>query len=124
MTGVALPRPRTLPAGRAGMAVWALAAVLGQASGVGPPVQPLLVLPFALVAPGLAATGLLRLGDRLTRLVLAVVMSTLVATVVAQALLALGRWSPTVWLVTLAVLTTVLAWLPGPRPRPTPEVQS
>lgn len=125
MSTTILHRARTLSPTAvrgAGMTAWATAAVLAAMLEVGPPLQPLVVFPFVLVAPGLAGTALLRAGDRLTRLVLSVAMSLVAATIAAQVLLALGRWSPSVWIAALAVLATALAWIPSPAPRPAPEL--
>lgn len=126
MSAMILHRARTLPPTAVrGVAVtaWSAAAALAALLEVGLPLQPLVVFPFVLLAPGLAGTALLRTGDRLTRLVLSVAMSLVTATIAAQVLLALGRWSPSVWITTLAALATALAWIPSPPSRPDPAPQ-
>lgn len=115
------PRRRTGPLGmvppglrdrgwEVGLTAWAAVAVLAERTAVGPPLQPLLVMSFVLICPGAAAAHLVGLGDRLTRAVLAVAMSTVAATILSQLLLAVGWWSPAGWLVLLALLTVALVW--------------
>lgn len=83
--------------------VAAVAAVLAE---VGAPVQPVLVLWFVLVCPGLALVGLVRPRSPLFALTLSIAVSCALAVVVAQALLFAGTWSPVAGLVVLAALTT------------------
>lgn len=92
-----------------GATLWAAAALTAQQLSLGEPIQPILVFSFVLAAPGAAAVGLVRVGDRLTRAVLAVSVSLVLATIVAQVLLAAGAWSPTLWLALLGGLTAILA---------------
>lgn len=94
------------PAVVAGSGLAALAAVVAE---VGAPLQPVLVLWFVLVCPGLAVVGLLRLPSRLFALTLAVALSCALAVVVAQALLLAGAWRPMVGLLILLALTTLAA---------------
>lgn len=75
------------------------------------PTRAAVVLAFAVVCPGMALVRLLRLGDTLTELFLAVVVSLALAALVASIYLYLGRWDPRlVLLVIVAVaLVAVLA---------------
>jgi uncharacterized membrane protein len=80
----------------------ALAAVLG---GTGAPVQPVLVLWFVLVCPGMALVGLLRPPSVILAGTLSVAVSCALAVVVAQAMLFAGTWSPVTGLLALVALT-------------------
>ena len=84
-----------------------LAAVTGVLGEVGTPIQPVLVLWFVLVCPGLAFVGLIRPPSRLFALTLSIAVSCALAVVVAQAMLFAGAWSPVTGLIILAALTTV-----------------
>ena len=84
-----------------------LAAVAGVLGEVGAPVQPMLVLWFVLVCPGMAFVGLIRPPSPLFALTLSIAVSCALAVVVAQALLFAGAWSPVAGLIILAALTTV-----------------
>jgi hypothetical protein len=84
-----------------------LAAVAGVLGDVGAPVQPMLVLWFVLVCPGMAVVGLIRPPSLLFALTLSIAISCALAVVVAQALLFAGAWSPVAALTILAALTTV-----------------
>ncbi|WP_107767316.1 hypothetical protein [Nocardioides terrigena] len=82
----------------------AVAVVLGD---MGAPVQPVLVLWFVLVCPGMAFVGLIRPPSLLFALTLSIAVSCALAVMVSQALLFAGAWSPVTGLVVLAGLTVV-----------------
>lgn len=73
----------------------------------GPPVQPLLVIWFLLVCPGMAFVRLLRLPGLVLQWILAIVVSIALGVVVSQAFLYLHYWSPVAGLVTLAAFSLV-----------------
>lgn len=99
------PPPATVRAAVAvGSALLAVGAVLGD---VGPPGQPVLVLWFVLVCPGLAFVGLARPSSVLFGLALSVAISCALAVLVAQTLLYAGAWNPLGGLLVLAAITVV-----------------
>jgi hypothetical protein len=66
---------------------------------------------FLLIAPGLACVRLLRFGDPLTEMTLAVAASLAIETVVATALLATRLWSPGTALAIMVFVTLAGAGL-------------
>jgi hypothetical protein len=77
---------------------------------LGDPVRPLLVVSFLLVGPGLALVRLLGLDDLLATAVLAVATSVTAGTLLAQAMVYAGWWSPGLGLgVMLAVTLLAVA---------------
>lgn len=101
-------RQRTPAAVRATVTILSgLAAVAGVLGEVGAPVQPVLVLWFVLLCPGMAIVGLVRPSSLLFALTLSIAVSCALAVAVAQALLFAGAWSPVSGLIILAALTTI-----------------
>lgn len=66
------------------------------------------VIGFVLVCPGGALVALLRLGDRVAELSLAVAVSLALAILVPAATLYAGAWSPTLALAILIALTAAV----------------
>ena len=89
--------------------VSAVAAVAAVLADVGAPVQPVLVLWFVLVCPGMAFVGLIRPASPVFALALSIAVSCALAALVAQLMLFAGVWSPITGLVVLALLTAVVA---------------
>jgi hypothetical protein len=87
-----------------GSALLAVAAALGD---VGSPVQPVLVLWFVLVCPGLPLAGLTHPSSVAFCLTFAITVSCALAALVAQAMLYAGVWNPLTGLVVLAEITVV-----------------
>jgi hypothetical protein len=75
------------------------------------PPRAAVVLAFVVVCPGMALVRLLRLGDALTELFLAVVVSLALAALVASIYLYLGMWRPRLSLLVIVAvaLAAVLA---------------
>jgi hypothetical protein len=101
-----------LDAGAAGVAA---ALLLMAALGAGGPARILLALAFVTFVPGWAVFGHLRLVEGLSRIALAVAMSLTLCTALAQCLLWLRRWDPSMLLTvlgaaSLAILLAQLAW--------------
>jgi hypothetical protein len=80
------------------------------------------VLLFLVAAPALAVAGLLRGLDPVARIVVAVAAAVAVNVLVAQAMLAVGAWSPRAGLVAIAVISAVIGatGLGALRGRPVP----
>jgi hypothetical protein len=68
-------------------------------------VRAIVAIAFLLVGPGLALVRLLRFGEPLTELTLAVAVSLGLETIIATALLANDRWSPGTALTIVIVIT-------------------
>lgn len=77
----------------------ALAALAGVAFDALQPLRSVAVLPFVMIGPGLALTGLLRLSDPVLELTLVVALSFAVQTLVAMVAVYGGLWSPELVLV-------------------------
>ncbi|MFG2045177.1 hypothetical protein [Dactylosporangium sp. NPDC048998] len=88
----------------AGAGVLALVLLSGPAT-----VRAVAVLAYLAIVPGLACVRLIRLPDRLTQFVLGVALSLALGTVVAQAMVQLRRWSPTLGLCALVTVASVAA---------------
>lgn len=71
------------------------------------PPRAAVVLAFALVCPGMALVRLLRLGEPLAELLLAIVVSLALAAVVATIPIYLGIWNPRVSLLIIAAVALV-----------------
>jgi hypothetical protein len=69
------------------------------------------VLTYLAVVPGLAGVRLLRLADRLMEILLGVGLSCTLGILVAQAMIYLRAWSPTLGLSTLVVIGSLAAGL-------------
>jgi hypothetical protein len=67
-----------------------------------------LVLLFLVAAPTLAVTGLLRSLDGGARYIVAVTAAIVINTLVAEAMLAAGVWSPRAGLVVIALVSAVI----------------
>ncbi|HET6699114.1 MAG TPA: hypothetical protein VFG88_08515 [Nocardioidaceae bacterium] len=101
-----MSRASTVAGVTAGLGAVALAAVLVQP---GPPLQPLLVFAFLLVAPGVSVVGLLEPSSLMWHLVMGVAISIALGVAVAQVLLFMGVWSPELGLLLLVAVTWVAA---------------
>ncbi len=77
----------------------ALAALAGVALDPSQPLRSFAVLPFVVIGPGLALTGLLRLSDPLLEVTLVVALSFAVQTLVGMITVYGGLWSPELVLV-------------------------
>lgn len=75
---------------------------LSSADGI---LRQLLLFWFILVCPGMAVIRLLHLGDTLTQTILAVALSLVLATLVAEVMLLAHKWSPTAILTVLIVIS-------------------
>jgi hypothetical protein len=109
-----MSRASTVAGVTAGLGAVALAAVLVQP---GPPLQPLLVFAFLLVAPGVSVVGLLEPSSLMWHLVMGVAISIALGVAVAQVLLFMGVWSPELGLLLLVAVTWVAAGIQLLRPR-------
>jgi hypothetical protein len=69
-------------------------------------VRAIVAIAFLIIGPGLALVRLLRFGDPLIEMTLAVAVSLALETVIATALLTNGRWSPGAAL-TIVILVTM-----------------
>lgn len=69
------------------------------------------VLAYLAVVPGLACVRLIRLPDALAQFVVGVALSLALGVLVAQAMVALGRWSPLLGLCVLVTIATLAAVL-------------
>jgi hypothetical protein len=69
------------------------------------------VIAYVITVPGLACVRLVRLSDRLAELALGVGLSLALAVVVAQAMIYLRVWSPTLGIVILVVIASIAAGL-------------
>jgi hypothetical protein len=94
--------PTPFPTASIALTLAVVAVVVG---GVDSPVRPALVIPFLLLAPGMAAVRLLRIPDPTAVFMLAVAVSLVVAGLVAGIMVYTGNWSPTGGLVGLALFT-------------------
>jgi hypothetical protein len=65
------------------------------------------VIAYVILVPGLAVVRLLRLSDRLAELALGVGLSLALAVVVAQAMIYLKAWSPTLGITILVVIASI-----------------
>jgi len=92
----------------AAFAVCAVAAIAGF-WGALEPVRPYVVLPFLLVAPGLALVRLLRLGDLATELAVAIGLSLAVNGLAAGIMAYAGAWSAGGTLAAALTATSVAA---------------
>jgi hypothetical protein len=94
------------PLSRAGSALVAssLLALIALLPGVPVPVRALVIVGFALVAPGLAWVRLLGIEDRLAEWTLGIAGSVAIATLVASIQAYAGAWSPTGTIAVLAVI--------------------
>lgn len=72
----------------------AIGAGLAMAGDTGPPVRPVIAFWFLLICPGMAVVRLLRVGERAAEVTLAVALSIAIDTLVAEALVLTGLWSP------------------------------
>jgi uncharacterized membrane protein len=97
---------RVLPSVAAALGV---AAALLVATDSDSSLRPLVVVPFLLAGPGTAIVRLLRLGDRLEELMLAIAVSVSLGVLLALAMLYASVWSATAGVSILAAVT-VLAW--------------
>ena len=104
-------------------AISALATVAVVLSGTGAPLRAPLVFWFLLVCPGMVVMEAIGVEDRLLAATATVAISIALGVVVAETLLFLGAWSPTLGLVVLAALTLVGAALP-PGTAPVPRWRS
>jgi hypothetical protein len=86
----------------AGLGVAVLGVVVG---GLDSPLRPALVLPFLLLAPGMAVVRLLRISDPAAVLMLAVALSLSLAGAVAGTMVYTQTWSPVGGLVGLTAFT-------------------
>ncbi|MGI5240381.1 hypothetical protein [Dactylosporangium sp. CA-139066] len=128
-TGMLARRPATPrgPDGSGPPAVWPPVLILLAGAGVfglvllsGPgTVRAVAVLSYLVTVPGLACVRLIRLPDRLTQFVLGVTLSLALGTLVAQAMVALRRWSPLLGLCTLVTVASVAALIELVRTRRT-----
>lgn len=91
-----------LPAASIALALAVLAVVLADLDS---PLRPALVLPFLLLAPGMAVVRLLRIPDTAAVLMLAVGLSLALASLVAGTMVYTGTWSPVGGLVGLTLFT-------------------
>ncbi|GAA2344952.1 hypothetical protein GCM10010170_030840 [Dactylosporangium salmoneum] len=118
-TGMRLRRPAT-PRGQDGSrppTVWPPLLTLLAGAGVlalvllsGPAtVRAVAVLTYLAIVPGLACVRLIRLPDRLTRFILGVALSLALGVLVAQAMVELRRWSPTLGLCALVAIASLAA---------------
>jgi len=89
----------------------ALAAVWVVLAEVGPPLQPVILLWFLLVCPGLAFVRLLRLDDWFAQCTLAIAVSTALGVVLAEGMIYSHRWNPIGALLVLAALSIIGAAL-------------
>jgi hypothetical protein len=67
------------------------------------------VIAYVMTVPGLACVRLARLPDRLAEFALAVGLSLALGVVVAQAMIYLRVWSPTLGIITLIVIASIAA---------------
>ena len=82
------------------------------------PARPLIALWFLCVCPGMAFVRLLRLGEGLTEMTLAIALSLAMDVIVAGVLLYAGVWSPRWGLIVLIALSLVGAILQVTTSRP------
>jgi len=68
------------------------------------PLRGLIVFLYILLCPGLSLAYLIPLGDFLTRFFLIIVLSISIDTLVTEAILYLGKWSPQLILVILIMI--------------------
>lgn len=90
------------PVASAGLAVAVLAVVIADLDSA---VRPALVLPFVLLAPGMAVIRPLRIPDPAAVLMFAVALSLALAGLVAGTMVYTGTWSPVGGLVGLTLFT-------------------
>jgi uncharacterized membrane protein len=90
------------PVASAGLALAVLAVVVAELDS---PLRPALVLPFLLLAPGMAVVRLLRIPDSAAVLMLAVALSLALAGLVAGTMVYTGTWSPVGGFVGLTLFT-------------------
>jgi hypothetical protein len=105
-------------------AISALAAVGAVAADFGTPVRGPLVVWFLLVGPGLTVVGLLGFADPWLELAASVAISMALGVAVAEAMLFLGLWSPTLGLLVLAALTLAGAAFSATRPSDSPALSA
>jgi len=86
-----------------------LIAVLAMLPHVPVPVRAVLVVGFALVAPGLAWVRLVGIEDRLAELTLGIALSIAIGTLVASIQAYAGAWSPKGCIVLLALVVVAAA---------------
>ena len=72
----------------------AIGAGLAVVSDMGSPIRPVIAFWFLLICPGMAIVHLLRVGDRAAEVTLAVALSIAIDTIVAEAMILTGLWSP------------------------------
>jgi hypothetical protein len=82
----------------------ALLALLALLPGVPVPVRALVIVGFALIAPGVAWVRLLAIEDRLAEWTLGIACSVAIGTLVASVQAYAGAWSPTGTIAVLAVI--------------------
>lgn len=90
------------PVASAGLAAAVLAVVLTELDS---PLRPALVMPFLLLAPGMAVVRLLRIPDLAAVLMLAMALSIALAGLVAGTMVYAGTWSPVGGLLGLTLFT-------------------
>src|SRR5919109_2766884 len=91
-----------LPTASIALTLVVVAVVIG---GLDSALRPALVIPFLLLAPGMAVVRLLRIPDPTAVLMLAVAVSLVIAGLVAGIMVYTGTWSPKGGLVGLALFT-------------------
>ncbi len=84
-----------------------LTATIGAALELPEPARMATMVPFALLAPGMAVARLARLDSRVAELALGIVLSVTISGLVASALLGFGMWDPGRAVVILALGTVV-----------------
>jgi hypothetical protein len=85
--------------------VWTLGAGFAVLVTPGSPLRPLLLLSFLLVGPGLALVRLLRIGDFVMELTLALALGIVLATLVSGTMAYSGHWLPMLALAVLMCIT-------------------
>jgi hypothetical protein len=100
---------RRLSAISAALLASGLIAVLAMLPHVPVPVRAILVVGFALVAPGLAWVRLVHIEDRLGELTLGIALSIAIGTLVASLQAYAGIWSPKGCIVVLALVVVAAA---------------
>jgi uncharacterized membrane protein len=84
----------------------AIGAGLAVVSDLGSPIRPLISFWFLLTCPGMAFVRLLRVEGRLTELTLAIGLSIAIDTIVAEAMLYAGAWSPN-WILVVLICISI-----------------
>jgi hypothetical protein len=80
------------------------------------------VLTYLAVVPGLASVRLLRLTDRLMEILLGIAFSLALGVLLAQMMIYLRRWSPTMGLATLVLIASIAALAEVHQARPAARI--